>query len=148
VTRFIVPLRTRHDRELAKRAIERAPEGYVADIKESSRSLEQNRALHGLIHQIMRQRTHHNGIRMSLPKWKALFMDALGEEVEFIPNLDGTGVVPMGLSTRELSVERFSQLIELILAWCAREGLEIKHFDAAEAGGSGSNANPRRERAA
>ena len=128
MTRFVTILNSQRERDVARRAIERAPEGYAVEIKESSRSLEQNSALHGLITQIMRQRTHHNGLRMDLRKWKGMFMQALGEEIEFIPTLDGASVFPLGLSTRELPKERFSQLIELILAWSAREGLEIRHF--------------------
>jgi hypothetical protein len=139
VTRFIVPLRTRHDREVAKRAIERAPDGYVADIHESRRSDDQNRALWGLLNQIQAQRPEHNGVRMTPELWKATFMDALGSEMTLMPKLDGDGFFPLGHSTSRLTVSQFADLLTLILAWAAREGLEIRHFDEAAKDGEAPN---------
>lgn len=102
---------------------------WLLEIREPKRTDEQNAALHGLIGQIMKQRTIQNGVRMDMALWKASFMQALGEEVRFVPTLDGDGVFPIGLRTSALSKARFSELIEFILAWCAREGIAVEHFD-------------------
>lgn len=99
------------------------------EIREPRRSDDQNDALHGLIDQIIKQRPTHNGVRMDKALWKATFMQALGEEIRFVPTLEGDGVFPLGLSTKELSPSRFSELIDFILAWCAREEITIEHFD-------------------
>lgn len=118
------------------RAVERGREGgkaWTLELREATRTDEQNRAIHGLIGQIIKQRPVHNGVRMDMALWKAAFMQALGEEVRFTPTLDGKGVFPIGLRTSALSVARFSELVEFVLAWCAAEGIEIKHFDDAEA---------------
>lgn len=103
--------------------------GTVVEWTKSNRTLEQNAALHGLIAQVVKQRPVRNGLKMTVPLYKAAFMHALGEEVRFIPSLDGTSVFPLGLSTRALSKQRFSELLEYILAWCATEGLTVQHFD-------------------
>lgn len=103
---------------------------YTLEIREPKRSDEQNAALHGLIAQIIKQRPVHNGVRMDMALWKASFMQALGEEVRFVPTLDGDGVFPIGLKTSALTVARFSELIEFILAWCAREEITVQYFDA------------------
>lgn len=149
----------RHTLLLSKETLTRAIQGvraaaakggWVLELRPRKRTDEQNDALHGLIAQIMAQRPIHNGIKMDMALWKATFMHALGEEIRFVPALDGDGVFPLGLRTSALSKERFSDLIELILAWCVREGITVRHFDTlstAEAGGSGSNVNPRREAA-
>ncbi len=108
--------------------------GWVLELREAKRSDEQNSALHGLIGQIMKQRTHHNGIKMDKALWKAVFLQALGEEIRFVPTLDGDGLFPLGLSTRDLPKGRFSELIEFVLAWAAREGLAIEHFDDRDPG--------------
>jgi len=133
--------------EAARRAvaliIQSLPLGTKVEIGEESRTQRQNRAVHGLIGQIMRQRPEHRGIRMSMEAYKAVFMHALGDELKMIPSLDGSGFVPVGLSTSALSVRRFNDLMEVIFAWCAREGLTVKHFDAARDLGSANNA-PRR----
>lgn len=138
VTRFVVILNTTRDRDVAKRAIDRAPAGYAADIKESKRSDEQNRALWGLLNQIVRQRPHHNGVKMDADLWKAVFLQALGVEMKMLPNLDGTGFFPVGHRSSQLTVSQFRDLLELMLAWTAREGLDIKHFDDGK-GASGAN---------
>lgn len=144
----------RHILMLTKATVDRAIRGIVAavnkggwvlELRPANRTDEQNNALHSLITQIMRQRKHHNGVRYDKRKWKAAFMQALGEEIEFIPTLDGDAMFPLGLSTRELSKEKFSDLIELVLAWCAKEGIEVQHFDDGQ--GTGGANNPAREAA-
>jgi hypothetical protein len=102
---------------------------WTLELRQRTRTDDQNAALHGLITQILKQRPHHHGMKMSKEAYKAIFMHALGREQKMLPNLDGDGFFPMGLSTSKLTVSDFADLIEFILAWCAREGLEIKHFD-------------------
>lgn len=135
----------RHVIKLTRANLDRAIQGVIAAVKQggwvlelrpAKRTDDQNDALHGLIGQIMKQRTHHNGVRMTKELWKAAFMQALGEEIRFVPTLDGSGLFPIGLKTSALSKERFSDLMELVLAWTAREGLTIEHFGGEEAGGS------------
>jgi hypothetical protein len=142
MTRLVVILNTLRDRALAKQAIDRAPAGYAVDIKEAKRSDEQNRALWGLINQIQRQRPSHNGVRMDADLWKAVFMQALGVEMKMLPTLDGDGFFPIGHRSSQLTVSQFRDLLEIMLAWCAREGLEIKHFDDGQGGASAKNARP------
>ncbi len=120
---------TRHNRSKAVQGVQRAPDGYVLELREPRRSDAQNAALHGLVAQIQKQRPIHNGIRMDVALWKATFLHALGEEVRFTPTLEGDGVFPLGLRTSQLRKDRFAELIEFILAWSAREGLTVEHFD-------------------
>lgn len=107
--------------------------GWVLELRREKRTDEQNRALHELIDQILKQRPFHCGMRMSKETYKAIFMHALGKEAPMLPNLEGDGFFPMGLSTSKLTVGEFSQLLESILAWCAQEGIEVQHFDGREA---------------
>lgn len=146
MSRFLVTIHSQRDRAVAIRAAERAPEGYTVEIREAKRSDDQNRALWGLLNQILRQRPTHNGVAMTAELWKATFMDALGAEMRLMPKLDGDGFFPMGHSTSALTKSEFANLLELMLAWCAREGLTVDHFDAEDRGAA--SAAPRRERAA
>jgi hypothetical protein len=134
---------TRHNRDKAHIGVTRAPDGWVLELREPKRSDDQNDALHGLIAQILKQRPHHFGMRMTKESYKAVFMHALGREMTMLPSLDGDGFFPMGLSTSKLTVSEFSQLIEIILAWCAREGLEVKHFDDGRDGEVVKSPSPR-----
>lgn len=120
---------TPHNRGKAVQGVQRAPSGWVLELREPRRSDAQNVAIHGLVAQIQKQRPIHNGIRMDVPLWKATFLHALGEEVRFTPTLEGDGVFPLGLRTSQLRKDRFSELIEFILAWCARENITVEHFD-------------------
>jgi hypothetical protein len=121
------------------------PLGTRLEIKDETRTHRQNRAIHGLLGQIMKQRPEHRGITMSMEAYKAVFMHALGQEITMLPSLDGKGFVPLGLSTSALSVREFTDLIQFILAWCASEGIHVRYFDDGE--GAGGAKNPVRDAA-
>lgn len=121
--------------------------GWFMELREKTRTDEQNDALHGLIDQILKQRPYHFGLRMSKEAYKAIFMHALGREPTMLPNLEGDGFFPMGLSTSKLTVGEFTDLIEFILAWTAREGLTVKHFDDGSKGAAGGVHSPARRAA-
>lgn len=148
VTRFYQTLRSDRDRARATLAVAKAPEGYAVEIREPKRTDDQNAALWSLLGQIAKQRPQHNGVEMSPELWKCVFLDALGAEMTMLPKLDGRGYFPLGHRSSHLGKSEFSALLELMLAWCAEQNLTIKHFDGAEGGGAGSDAGPRRERAA
>jgi hypothetical protein len=144
---------TRANRDKAHQGVDAAIARGVGDgkpwtleLRERTRTDEQNDALHGLIAQVLKQRPFHCGLRMTKESYKAIFMHALGREPTMLPSLEGDGFFPMGLSTSKLTVGEFAQLMESILAWCAREGLAVEHFDADDRGAEQSA--PRRERAA
>lgn len=124
-----VIIRTPQDRGRAVRWVTEAPFGTVVEFKQKSRSNDQNAALWSILTQINRQRPTHNGVAMSAAKWKAVMMEACGEEVQWLPKLDGDGAFPFGFRSSRLTVSEMSDLLELMLAWAAKEGLEIKHFD-------------------
>lgn len=101
---------------------------FIMEIKPPTRSLEQNAAMWGLLAQITRQRPVHNGREMTPDLWKAVFMDALGHEVDYVASLDGRRVFPLGHRSSQLTKAQMTDLIELMLCWAAQEGLTIEHF--------------------
>lgn len=118
------------DRERARILswVQRAPAGYRVEIKEPRRSTDQNSKLWACLGDIASQKTHH-GVRLSPEDWKALFMSALRQEVRMVPNLDGNGFVTLGRSTSDLSKAEFSDLLEIIHEWGARNGVTF-HAEA------------------
>ena len=126
-------LRTRQDRGRAVRWIENAPDGTVVEFKQKGRSNDQNAAMWSILTQINRQRPTHNGVKMSAVLWKAVFMQALGAELVMLPTLEGDGLFPFGHRSSKLTVSEMGDLIELMLAWAATEGLTIEHFDDPQA---------------
>lgn len=145
MSRHIIRL-SRATRTRAINGVKRAPDGYILELREPKRSDEQNSALWGLLNQIHRQRPEHNGVSMTPGLWKAVFMDALGSEMRMLPKLEKDGFFPAGHSTSALTKGEFANLLELMLAWAAREGLTVEHFDGDQ--GAGGAKNPAREIAA
>lgn len=116
------------NRHLAIEGVKRAPNGWLLELREPTRSTEQNAALWSLLTQVHRQRPTHNGVKMTPELWKAVFMQAWGAEVVFLPTLEGDGMFPAGHRSSHLTVGEMSTLLEFILAWTAKEGLTITHF--------------------
>ena len=122
-------IRSNQDRSRASRWCLGAPDGTVVEFRQKGRSNDQNSALWSLLTQVAKQRPFHNGVKMSAVLWKAVFMQALGVEIVWLPPLEGGGLFPFGHRSSKLTVGEMTDLIELILAWMAREGLSIDHFD-------------------
>jgi hypothetical protein len=131
MSRPLVILNTKANRQTAANWCMNAEDDTVVEFRKRKRTDKQNKAVHGLISQILKQRRVHNGVKMSVALWKAVFMQAWGAEITFVPTLDGDGMFPMGLKTSELNKAECADLITFILAWCAREGVFVRHFDEA-----------------
>ena len=131
MSRVPVILNSKAKRETAARWCMNAASGTVIEFREAKRTDPQNAAFWGLLAQVHRQRQVHNGVKMNKELWRSVFMQAWGHEVTFLPTLDGDGMFPMGLRSSKLTVPEMAELITFILAWCAREGLTVEHFDEA-----------------
>lgn len=115
-----VILRGIHARRDAHRLVTRAPEGAVLNIREASRTGEQNDKMWAMLSDIARAKPQ--GRVLTTDVWKALFMASCGHQVRFEPTLDGQGVVPLFRSSR-LTKAEFSDLIEAIYAYGAEHGV-------------------------
>ena len=102
--------------------IDRAPPETRVEFKQPKRTVEQNALMWPLLSDIASQK-RHAGLRLSAEDWKQLFMDALNREARLVPNLDGNGFVNLGRSSSDLSKQEFSDLIEVIRAWGAANGV-------------------------
>jgi hypothetical protein len=99
------------------------------EIKEQSKSREQERLYHELIGQIAKQ-AQHMGAKWSAEDFKRLLVDQFAREIgitggKIIPNLDGSGVVQLGVQTKHFKAEQASQFIEWLYAWAANNGVTI-----------------------
>jgi hypothetical protein len=122
MTRALLHLVNDTVRARAHQWIDKAPPGTRVEFKAPQRSPEQNSMMWALLTDIATQKKHH-GRRYTADAWKAMFLHALGQEVIFLPSLDGATVIPYGRSSSDLSKEEMSELIELILAWGAENGV-------------------------
>lgn len=129
---------TPRNRDKAHQGVAVAPDGWVLELRAPKRSGDQNAALYGLLSQIVKQRPVHNGVKMDSDLYKAVFLNALGTETRMLPTLDGDGFFYLGRHSSKLTKGEFADLLTLMLAWCAREGLTVEHFEG-DQGGAGAN---------
>ena len=106
----------------AAQAIHRAPDGYVVTVSEPTRTLDQNAKLWPMIADCQAQIPDMRA--MDAEDIKLRFMDALGEEMRYLPRLDGRGYFPVGHRSSQLSKSQFAALIELIYAHGAQHGVQ------------------------
>ncbi len=100
------------------------------EVKDASKSREQEEKYHAIIGDIAKQ-AQHMGAKWDTEDWKRLLVDKFLRETGFknspiIPNLDGTGIVQLGFQTRNFSKEHASEFVEFLLSWCADNGIELK----------------------
>lgn len=125
MTRAVIILQRPEDYARASKWIVAAPRDTRVEFKQPKRSLPQNDRMWAMLTDVAAQARHH-GIKLSPDDWKLLFLDALKREVRMVPNLDGNGFVSLGRSSSDLSKQEMSDLIELIHAYGAREGVAFR----------------------
>ena len=110
-------------------AIESAPEGYRVEIRQSTRSLDQNARMWALLADIARQ-VEWYGQYLTAENWKDICTAALKRQ-DVVPGIDG-GFVVLGTSTRNMTVGEMSELIEFITAFGAQRGVVFNDMPVAE----------------
>lgn len=100
------------------------------EVKDASKSREQEKLYHELIGQIAKQ-AQHMGAKWSAEDFKRLLVDQFMREIgqssgKVIPNLDNTGIVQLGFQTRNFTQEQGSQFIEWLYAWGATNGITFR----------------------
>jgi len=117
-----------HDtaRRLAKEAIDKAPDGWVVTVKEPTRNLLQNNALHGHLSDIVKAKAKWAGREWDIDSWRAIFASAHARHenlpVQTIPGLEGE-FVALRRSTARMTKSELSGLIDYIAAWMAKNGV-------------------------
>jgi hypothetical protein len=110
--RFILDLPTCSERPL------------MVEIKEKTRSLEQNALLWATLTEVSRKVVWH-GRKLTPENWKDIFTAALKKQ-DVVPNISGDGFVILGQSTSKMSKREITDLIELIYAFGAENGVVFR----------------------
>lgn len=124
MTRHLLTIYSPEDRARAMQYIRSAPAGTRLELKSIKRSLPQNDCMWSMLSDVSAQATH-NGRKYTPEVWKSIFLHALGREMQFVPSLDNSMPIPLGLSSSDLSREEMTALIDLIDAWCAQNGVTL-----------------------
>jgi hypothetical protein len=107
-------------RDRAKLLIEKAPKGYVAEVREPKRTLDQNDRMWAMLTDI--SVSMPLGRRHTPDDWKAIFMNACGWECQFVEGLDGRPF-PKGFRSSHLTKSQMSQLIDFMQAFGDEHGV-------------------------
>ena len=99
------------------------------EVKDASKSREQEEKYHAIIGDIAKQ-SSHLGSKWDAESWKRLLVWQFCKEKQIdagriVPSLDMTGVVQLGQQTRKFTKEQASEFVEFLLAWCAENGVEL-----------------------
>jgi hypothetical protein len=121
MTRALLTLRTKADRDKATRWVAGVPAGTRLEFKAPRRSLDQNSLLWQRLTEVAEQMPEYYGHRMTAEDWKDVFVAALRKAV-MLPGIDG-GIVPIGLRSSDLSKEEFTNLLDLISHFAATKGI-------------------------
>lgn len=130
MSRATLILRGGKDRAQAIDWIGKAPPGTIVEFRASKRTLAQNSLMWSLLTQVSVNR-QHAGRKHTPDEWKAIFMQAMGKEMDFVPTLDGNGFFPLGHRSSKLTKQEMTDLIEFILAWGAEQGVNFREVETA-----------------
>jgi len=119
----------RHNWEKITKALD-AGKHLTMEIKLASKTREQEEKYHAMIGDIAKQ-AQHIGAKWSAEDWKRLTVDLFIKETglqggKIIPSLDGTGIVQLGLQTRDFTKEQAAEFITFLEAWGSENGIIYK----------------------
>ena len=96
------------------------------EIKEISKTREQERLYHAMIGEIAKQ-AQHMGAKWDAETWKRLLVDKYVREIglhsQIMANLDGNGLVQLGFQTRNFTKEQASEFVEWLHSWGVNNGI-------------------------
>ena len=101
-------------RERFKRIVDQAPVGYVAEVREPKRTMDQNDKMWAMLTDV--SVAMPLGRRHTPDDWKAIFMNACGWECQFVEGLDGRPF-PKGFRSSHLTKGQMGDLINFIQAF-------------------------------
>jgi len=106
-------------------------------IDEETRTLDQNAKLHAMLRDIASQvqltfigfdesgEPYRYQDKGTIEEWKAMFAGSLDNEVKICEGLNGERIT-ISKKTSLMTNKQLSELIELITAWCATNGVNLK----------------------
>lgn len=130
--RWQVTLNMPRDRDRAVAWATSVPLGWRVIFMEPQRSTEQNNLMWDALTDIATQLKDWPGGPYKPEDWKDYFMHALKREARWMPSEDG-GMIPIGMSTSALGKADMADLLTLIDAFGARNGVKFGKLGKGEA---------------
>lgn len=115
-------------RARAHKLVDAAPDGFVCEVREPRRSIEQNDRMWAMLGDV--SVSMPEGRRHTPEDWKAIFMNACGWEVQFIEGLDGRPF-PSGFRSSRMTKRQMSDLMDFIQSYGDAHGVQWTEKEAA-----------------
>lgn len=114
-------------RARAIQAVRSAPDGFVVEIREAKRTIDQNNKFHAVCSDVAKQAKWANRPMTPL-QWKTLFVSghAVATEIPalIVPGLEGEWV-NVRESTAQMGVKRMNSLLDYVICWCAENDVRL-----------------------
>lgn len=119
-------LRTDQAKQSAIATIQNVPldSNLAVRIVKKNRTLEQNSKMWAMLAEVSQQVVWH-GRKLTPENWKDIFTASL-KKMDVVPNIDGDGFVVLGQSTSKMTIAQLADLITLIEAFGAENGVVFK----------------------
>jgi hypothetical protein len=88
------------------------------------RSSEQNAKMWAMLTEFSQQ-FEHNGRHYEPEHWKAILLHAWGQEIEFLPALDGKAFIPYGNQSSKMLKRDMISFLEFIMAEGCKRGVKF-----------------------
>jgi len=92
--------------------------------EEDRRTSEQNKKLWAMLGEFSQQLVHA-GKLYEPERWKAILLHAWGQEIEFLPSLDGNGFIPYGNQSSKMLKRDMISFLEFIMAEGTKRGVKF-----------------------
>jgi hypothetical protein len=123
MTRALVIIRTKEDREKVCRWAMNVEPGTRIEFKQARRSTEQNALLWQRLTEVAHQ-VEWYGQKLSAEDWKDVFTASL-RKARVVPGIDAGSFVPLGMRTSDMSKAEMTELLDLISAFGAQHGVKF-----------------------
>jgi hypothetical protein len=107
----------------ALEAVQNAPDGWMVQVKEKTRSIEQNALLWSRLEEVSKQVDWY-GEKLTSEDWKHVFSASLKKQ-KAVRGIDG-GFVVLGQSTSKMTKAEMADLLTLMEAFAAERGVNFK----------------------
>ena len=121
MSRRVVIIRNADDRARVQRWAANVEEGVTVEFRQHRRTPDQNALIWVLLGEIADHVVWY-GVKLSPDDWKDVLTASL-RKARVVPGVDAGTYVPLGMRTSEMTKAEFGELIELIYAFGAQQGV-------------------------
>jgi len=127
MSRAVVQIKSRADRNLIERWAHGVPEGTTVEFRAPRRSLDQNALMWSLLGQISKHVDWY-GQKLTSEDWKDVLTASL-RRARVVPGIDAGTFVPLGMRTSQMTKEEMNEVIELAYAFGAEHGVKFRELE-------------------